>query len=52
MATAEAHLDHRDAAVSGKRSWIGCTESGSVRIPSIARTQASAAGSVVMQGTP
>ena len=35
-----------------KRSWIGCTASGAFRIPSMARTQASAAGSVVMQGTP
>ena len=35
-----------------KRSWIGCTASGARRIPSMARTQASAAGSVVMQGTP
>jgi hypothetical protein len=40
------------AAASGNRSWIGWTESGSLRIPSMARTQASAAGSVVMQGTP
>ncbi len=40
------------AAALGKRSWIGCTASGSVRMPSIARTQASAAGRVVMQGTP
>jgi len=37
---------------SRKRSWIGCTDSGDFRIPSMARTQASAAGSVVMQGTP
>jgi hypothetical protein len=36
----------------GKRSWIAWTVSGSVRIPSIARTQASAAGRVVMHGTP
>jgi hypothetical protein len=43
---------HGVAAVSGNRSWIGWTESGSLRIPSMARTQASAAGSVVMQGTP
>jgi len=41
-----------DASGPGNRSWIGCTVSGSRRIPSIARTQASAAGSVVMQGTP
>ncbi len=40
------------AAASGKRSWIGCTPNCSVRSASMARTQASAAGSVVMQGTP
>jgi hypothetical protein len=51
-ARAGGTLAYRTAAVSGNRSWIGCTASGSVRIPSIARTQASAAGSVVMQGTP
>jgi hypothetical protein len=48
--SAAAH--YRAGAASAKRSWIGCTESGSVRSPSIARTHASAAGKVVMQGTP
>ena len=49
----EPDTAQRDEATdSGNRSWMGCTDSGDVRIPSIARTQASAAGSVVMQGTP
>ena len=45
-------VPQRAATVSGNRSWIACTASGSVFRPSIARTHASAAGSVVMQGTP
>ena len=47
-----SHTRIQARAGSGKRSWIGCTSSGFVRIPSIARTHASAAGSVVMHGTP
>ena len=51
-ASALGRIHPECATGSGKRSWIACTERGSVRMPSIARTQASAAGSVVMQGTP
>ena len=48
----EAAYPRPIAAASGKRSWIGCTPSCSVRSASMASTQASAAGNVVMQGTP